>query len=140
MELVTEALVFARVDVRKMAPSHFSHSGTNVRQEIHTQHSTPRLRDPVQPLHALIVLTDPLFDIHEARGPFHMTQQRAKGQRLASPRESICLIRNMRIVPSSPRIKGKPAIKPCSYRTSPNYVLSRPRAYSTVPPPNSTLL
>ena len=26
-------------------------------------------------------------DIHEARGPFLMTQPRAKGQRLASPRE-----------------------------------------------------
>ena len=115
-----------------------SRSG-NVHQEIHERYSTPRLRDPMQLLRASIVLTDPLFDIHEARGPFLMTKPGDKGQRLASPRESIRLSTNTRIVPSSSCVEGKPAVKPCSYRPSPSYVLSRPRVsltpHSTVPPP-----
>ena len=45
---------------------------------------------------------------------------------------------NTRIVPFSSCVEGKPAVKPCSYRPSPSYVLSRPRAsltpHSCVPP------
>ena len=94
MELEIKALLLACVDAHKMVPSRFSRSGTNVRQAIRERHSTPRLREPVQLLRASIVLTKPLFDIHEARGPFLTTQPRAKGQRLASPRESILLSTN----------------------------------------------
>ena len=83
VELGIEVLVFTRVASRKMVPSCFTRSGTNARQAIPERYSTPRLRDPMQLLHASIVLTDPLFDIHEARGPFLMSQPRVKGQRLA---------------------------------------------------------
>ena len=100
----------------------------NIRQAIRERYSTPRLRDPMQLLRASIVLTDLLFDIHEARGPFCMTEPRAKGQRLASPHESIRISMNTRIVPSSSYVKGKLAVKPCAYRPSSHYVLSRPRA------------
>ena len=124
VELGIEAFLFARADTCKMAPSRFSHSGANVRQAIHERYSTPRLRDPVQLLCASIVLTDPLFYIHEARGPFLTTQPRAKGQRLASPWEPNRLNTNTRIVQSSSCIEGKPAVKSCSYRPSPSYVLS----------------
>ena len=77
VELGIEVLLFAHVDMRKMAPSRFSHSGTNIVQAMRKRHSTPRLRDPVQLLHGSIVLTDPLFDIHEAQGPFHTTSQKS---------------------------------------------------------------
>ena len=88
MELGIEALLFARVDARKMVPSCFLAAGTNnVRQVICERYSTPRLRDVMQLLCSSIILTDPLFDIHEAWGPFLMTQPRAKGQRLGSPHE-----------------------------------------------------
>jgi len=129
VEFVIEALLFARVDARKTAPSRFSRSGTNVRQAIRERHSTPRLRDTVQLLCASIILTHPLFDTHEAQGPFLMTQPRAKDQRLASPCVSIFLSTNTRIVLSSSCVEGKTAVKPYSYRPSPNYVLSRPRAF-----------
>ena len=135
MELGIKALLFARVDVRKIASLV---AVTNICQAIRERHSTPRLGETMQLLCVSIVLTDPLFDIHEARGPFFMTQPRAKGQRLASPREPNRLSMNTRIVPPSPCIKGKLAVNPCSYRLSPRYVLSRPHAsftpYSTVPP------
>ena len=100
------------------------------------QHQGPR--DPVQLLRLSIVLTGPLFDIHKARGPFLMTQPRAKGQRLASPYEPNRLNTNTRIVPSSLCVEEKPVVKPCSYKPPPIYVLSRPRVsltpHSTVPP------
>ena len=140
VELGIKALLFARVDVRKIASLV---AVTNICQAIRERHSTPRLGETMQLLCVSIVLTDPLFDVHEARVLFLMTQPRAKGQCLASPREPNRLNMNTRIVPSSSCVEGKPDVKPCSYRPSPNYVLSRPRAsltpHSTVPPPNSIL-
>ena len=112
VELGIEALRFARVDAHKMVLNRYLAAGTNVHQAFHERYSTPRLRDPVQLLHALIVLTDPLFDIHEAQGPFLTTQLRAKGQRLASPREPNHLNTNTRIVPFSSCVEGKPTVKP----------------------------
>ena len=137
VELGIEALLFACADMRKMAPSRFSCSRTNVGQAIRERYSTPRLGDPVQLLRASIVLTDTLFDIHEALSPFLTIQPRAKGQRVPSPREPNRLNTNTRIMPSSSCIEGKPAVKPCSYKLSPSYALSQPRAsltpHSTVP-------
>ena len=48
-----------------------------------------------------------------------------------SLRDPICLSMNARIVPSSSCVEGKPAVKPCSYRSSPSYILSRPRTSLT---------
>jgi len=56
VELGIEALLCASVDSRKMAPSRFSRSGTNVRQAIRERHSTPRIRDPMS-LHRSSSLT-----------------------------------------------------------------------------------
>ena len=142
VELGIEALLFARVDAQNGAKS-LSCSGTSVPQAIRERYSTPRLRDPVQLLRASIVLTDPLFDIHEFRGPFLMAHPRAKGQRLASSRESNRLSTNTRIMRSSSCVEGKLAVKPCSYRPSLSYVLSRLCApltpHSCVQSSNSTL-
>ena len=124
VELGIDALLFAGEDTRKMAPSRSLTAGTFVRQAICERYSTPRLRDPMQLLRASIILTDLLFDIHEAWGPFLMTQPRAKGQHLASPCEPNHLSTNTRIVPSSSCMERKPAVKPCSYRPSPRYTLS----------------
>ena len=111
----------------KYGAKSLSRSG-NVHQTNRERYSTSRLRDPMQLLRASILLTDPLFVIHKAQGPFLTNQPRAKGQRLASPREPNRLNTNKIIVPSSSCVEGKPAVKPCSCRPSPNYVLSQPRA------------
>ena len=54
---------------------------------------------------------------------------KSQGQHLASPREPNRFNMNTRIVPSSLCVERKPAVKPCSYRPSPNHILSRPRAF-----------
>ena len=136
MELGTEAILFARVDTCKMAPSGFFRSRTNVRQAIRKRKSaTPRLREPMQLLRASIVLTDPLFVIHETRGVFLTTQPRAKGQHLASPCKPNRLSMSSRIVPSSSHIEGKTAVKACSYRPSLNC-----DSFSTTCVPHSALV
>ena len=87
------------------------------------------------------------------RGPSHMTSQESMAS-VFSVREPNRLSTNTRIVLSSSCVEGKPAVKPCSYRPSPSYVLSPPRApltlhscvpslmshRTTVPPPGHGLL
>ena len=70
----------------------------------------------------------PFCDIHEVLRS--VSHDPIKSQRPASfsVSEPTRLSTNTRIVPSSSCIEGKPAVKPCSYRLSPSYILSRPRA------------
>ena len=137
-----------------------SHS-RNIRQAIHERYSTPMLKGPCavcgiqpqcsrDPQDFLFIPRSssptrrsqngaiPFGDIHEARCPSLTSQPRDNGQRLASPREPNHISTNATIVPSSSCVEGKPAVKPCSYRPSPNYVLSQPHAsltpHSCVPP------
>ena len=105
-----------------------SRSGPNVLQAIHERYSTPRLRDPMQLKMALSPL---VTDIHEASRLVSYDQRRVDGQRPASPREPNHLNTKTIIVPSPSCVEGKPAVKPCSYRPSPSYVLSRLRVSLT---------
>ena len=132
MELGIEVLCPALVDVpKKQGAKPLSRSGSNVRRAICEQYSTPRLRDPVQLLRASIVFTDPLFDKHEAPGSVSYNPTKIQWPTSCSVREPIRLSMNMRIVQSSSCVEGKPAVKPCSDRPSPSYVLSRPCASLT---------
>ena len=123
VELGIEALLFARVDAHKMAPSCTLAAGTYIRQFMSgIQHQGSET--PCSCSVRRLSITNPLSDIHEALRPVAYNQPRVDGQRLASPHEPNRLSTNTRIVPCSSCIKGKPAVKPCSFRPSPRYVLS----------------
>ena len=114
-----------------------SRSGTNIRQAIHERDSTSRLRDPMQLSRASIVFTDlllfriaavPFGYIHEAWGPFLMTQPRAKGSVLLHHASQNCLSTNTIIMQSSSCIEGKPFHHALIFHT-----------ISLLPPSNSLL-
>ena len=128
VELGIEALRPARVDAPKNGAEPLSRSGKNVHHAICERYSTPGLRDPVRIIFASIVLTNR----HEAPESVSHDPTKSQWPASCSVREPIRLSMNMRIVQSSSCVKGKPAVKPCSYRPSPNYVLSRPRASLTL--------
>ena len=77
-------------------------------------------------------------DINEAQRPCHTTHPIVNDRRLAPPRQPNRLNTNTKIVPSSSCVEGKSAVKPCSYRPSPSYIVSQPCAsltlHSCVPP------
>ena len=136
LERGIEALLSARVDACKMAPSRSPTMGTFVRQSV----SGTKHQGSESPCSCFVCRSSSQthYLTHEDRGPLLTTQPRSKGQRPASPCEPNSLNMNTRIVQSSSCVKGKPATKPRSHRPPPNYILSRLHAslapHSCFPP------